>query len=97
MRKNLEQFEQEYIQEISELQGLRFKHEPVPEFKIPGYSFVLSRAMQIAFAVPAFVAAFGFFFYLQGGDPNGKDLSLLEESNNRILNQIDTLDHESNI
>lgn len=92
-----EKFEQEYTEEIKQIQGLRFQHVDVPSFKIPGYSFIFNKAYSIAFAIPALVMVFGFAFYTQTQDPYKKDLALIEESNARILNQINTLDYESNI
>ena len=86
-----EEFEQEYKEEIAGLKTLQFKTSPVPEFKIPSYTFIYRRALSLAFAVPALVMVFGIFSYFQT-DPNTQKLSLLEESNNRILNQINTLE-----
>lgn len=93
----LEEFEKEYTQEINKLQSLRFQTEHVPQFKIPSYKFIYTKALSIAFAIPAFVVAFGFLFYTQTQSTDNKDLALIEASNARILNQINTLDHENNI
>jgi hypothetical protein len=101
---NLEKFEQEFAEEINALKSVQFQSVQVPEFKIPTYgrfayltNFSLNRALSIAFAVPAFAIVFGFFFYNSGQSADNKNLSLIEESNTRILNQINTLDNESNI
>ena len=92
---NLEGFEKEYSDEISKLQSLRFQTINAPEFKIPGYNFFYTKALSIAFAIPALAVAFAFFFYTPEPSVQNKDLSQIEASNNRILNQINTLDNES--
>lgn len=105
MKIKLEKFEEEYLNEIKQIQSLRFKSAEVPEFKIPGYTFsnsffptfVYRRALSIAFAIPAVALVFGFFFYNSQQTPYNKDLAQIQESNTRILDQINTLDNENNI
>ena len=93
----LEKFEQEYTSEISKLKSLQFEHVSVPEFKIPAYGFLYKRAVSIAFAVPALAFAFAFFFYMGEMSKVNNDLAQIEASNNRILNQINTLDYENSL
>ena len=94
----LEQFEKEYEKEIMELQTLQFKHVDNPKFSFPGYNFIYTKTLSLAFAIPALVMVFGFVFYNSTQNPNSKNLSLIEDSNTRILNQINQLDNnESNI
>jgi len=89
--KNLEKFEQEYQNEINLLQGLSFEPVKTVPFKFPGYGFIFTKSLSIAFAIPALIMVFGFAFYSQTQDPYKKDLSLIEDSNNRILNQINQI------
>jgi hypothetical protein len=93
----LEQFEKEFQAEIKQLKSLRFEPEPTPTFKFPTYQFIYTKALSLAFAVPALVIAFGFFFYGQEQSVNNQNLAVIEASNARILNQINTLDNENNI
>lgn len=93
----LEKFEQEYQDEISKMQMLRFNTTTTPEFKIPAYKFIYTKALSLAFAIPAFAIMFGLFFYANDNQTINKDLAQLEASNTRILNQINTLDYENNI
>lgn len=93
----LEKFEQEYSGEIEKLKTLRFETVEVPTFKIPSYKFVYAKAVSIAFALPALAMVFAFFFYTNEVSNVNGDLAQIEASNNRILNQINTLDYEDNI
>ncbi len=91
----LEKFEQEYGEEIKKLQALKFSTVQAPEFKVPAYKFIYTRALSFAFAVPALALVFGFFFYNPQSSAYNQDLAQIEASNARILNQINTLDNES--
>lgn len=93
----LEKFEQEYTGEINKLKSLHFEAVDIPEFKIPSYNFFYTKAVSIAFAVPAFAFAFAFFFYMGQMTKVNNDLAQIEASNNRILNQINTLDYENSL
>ncbi len=93
----LETFEKEYTSEISKIKSLHFKTVDVPEFKIPSYGFFYKRAMSIAFAVPALAFAFAFFFYIGEVSKTDSNLVQIEASNDRILNQINTLDYENSL
>ncbi len=93
----LEKFEQKYTSEISTLKGLQFETIKVPEFKIPSYNFFYTKAVSVAFAVPALAFAFAFFFYMGEVSQVDNDLAQIEASNNRILNQINSLDYENNL
>lgn len=93
----LENFEQEYIAEINQLKTLHLKDVDSPSFKIPGYRFIYTKALSVAFAVPALAFAFAFFFYVGDIGKTNNDLAQIEASNNRILNQIDSLDYENNL
>jgi hypothetical protein len=97
IKNNLEKFEQEYTREIESLRTLRFASVQAPEFKIPGYTFLYKKALSLAFAVPAVAFVFAFFFYIGQVSKNNSDLAQIEASNNRILNQINTLDYENNL
>lgn len=95
-KNNLEQFEQEYADEIGKLNALRFSAVETPQFRIPGYSFFYTKALSVAFAVPALAFVFGFFFYNSSTqNPYNQDLAKIEQSNARIMNQINTLDYEN--
>jgi hypothetical protein len=91
----LENFEQEFKEEIAKMKSLRFQTVETPEFKIPGYKFVYTKALSIAFAIPALAMVFAFFFYLPPANQYNSDLAQIEASNNRILNQINSLDNEN--
>ncbi len=93
----LEKFEQEYAVEINQIKSLRFETVEVPEFRFPAYSFIYKKALSIAFAVPAMAFVFAFFFYIGETSKINSDLAQIEASNNRIINQIDTLDYENNL
>jgi hypothetical protein len=93
----LEKFELEYMEEIGKIQSLHTREVAVPAFQIPSYKFVYKKALSIAFALPALAFAFAFFFYIGENSKVNGDLAQLEASNNRIINQIDSLDHASNI
>lgn len=93
----LEQFEKEYSGEIDKLKSLRFETVEAPVFKIPTYKLIYTKAISLAFAVPAFAVAFAFFFYTSETSKINGELAQIEASNNRILNQINTLDYENNI
>ncbi len=94
----LEKFEQEYREEISLLQGLSFQSvAKVPEFQAPAYSFLLKKAMSIAFAVPAFAMMFAFFFYSPNSTSTyNQDLAMLESSNARLMSEIESMDNVNN-
>ena len=93
----LEQFEKEYEKEIMDIQSLQFKNVDAPRFSFPGYNFIYTKTLSLAFAIPALVMVFGFVFYNSTGNPDNKNLVLIEDSNTRILNQINQIDNESNI
>lgn len=93
----LEKFEKEYTSEISKIKSLHFQTVDIPEFKIPSYGFLYKRAISLALAVPAFAFAFALFFYMGEINKIDNDLAQIEASNNRILNQINTLDYESSL
>ena len=97
MKIKLEQFEQQYTEEINQIKSLAFQTVDTPEFQFPAYSFIYKKAMSIAFAVPAMAFVFAFFFYIGETSKINSDLAQIEASNNRILNQIDTLDYENNL
>jgi hypothetical protein len=90
----LENFEKEYMQEIETLKKVEFSPVLHKDFRFPAYNFFYTKALSIAFAVPAVVAVAAFFFTLTP-DTNSQNLALLEESNNRIIEQINNLDHEN--
>jgi hypothetical protein len=87
----LEKFEQEYTEEINKIKSLQFLSVKKKEFKFPAFQFLFKQALGIAFAMPAVALLFAFFFYptKNVGDSN---LSMLEDSNQRILSQINSLD-----
>ena len=91
----LENFEQEFKEEIAKLKSLRYESVSTPQFQIPSYKFIYKKALSIAFAIPALAMVFAFFFYLPSVNSNNSDLAQIEASNNRILNQIDSLDNEN--
>lgn len=94
----LENFEKEYTQEIETLKSVKFQIASAPRFAFPGYSIMYKKTLSLVFAVPAaLVLVFGFVFYNQSQSPYNQNLSLLEESNDRILNEINNIDNESNI
>ena len=81
MKKNnlkLENFEQDFASEISLLQNIDFKNPEYKTFSIPSYSFVYTRAISFAFAVPAFVIAMVFFF--TPNNVGNKNLALIVNS-----------------
>lgn len=91
----LEQFEKEFEQEIKQIQSLRFEPVTAPEFKIPTYQFIYTKALSIAFAIPALMIAFGFFFYTGENAAQNANIAIIEASNTRIINQINALDQEN--
>jgi hypothetical protein len=93
----LEKFEEEYVNEITKLKTLQFEVVRTPEFKIPAYTFIYKKALSIAFAVPAVAFMFAFFFYINENTQINSDLSQIEASNDRILNQIDSLEYENTL
>jgi hypothetical protein len=93
----LEKFEQEYQEEINHLRVLSVKKVEAPDFRFPSVGVVYRRAISFAFAVPAFVVAFGLFFYNSNNSLNNQNLAMLEESNARILSEINSLDYEEEI
>lgn len=94
----LEKFEQENIEEIEMLKNLSFRQVEAPSFVIPSYGFVWNKALSFALAVPALVLVFGLFINFNNSQaPYSKDLSLIEESNTRLLDQINTLDNDSTL
>lgn len=96
-KNNWEKFEQEYTNEINSIKSLKLASVQAPEFVIPSYTFIYKKALSLAFAVPAFAFAFAFFFYIGQISTNNSELAQIEASNNRILNQINTLDYENNL
>ncbi len=88
----LEQFEQEYRNEIEQIKSLRFRDVERKEFKYPAYQFLYKKVYAFAFAMPAMVVAFAFFFYT-GGEKSDSNLAMLEDSNTRILQEINSLDN----
>ena len=62
------------------------------EFLFPAYQFLYKKAYAFAFAMPAMVVAFAFFFYT-GGEKSDSNLAMLEDSNTRILQEINSLDN----
>ncbi len=87
----LEKFETEYTKEIEAIKSLRFADTPQKPFLYPAYQFVYRKALAFAFAMPAFAFVFAFFFYT-GNQVGDASLATLEASNQRILNQINSLD-----
>jgi hypothetical protein len=89
-KNNLEQFEQEFAQEISVLKGARFAQAPKREFTYPAYNFFYKKAITFAFAMPALAFVFAFIFY-PGKSVDG-NLAMLEASNSRILAEINAME-----
>lgn len=87
----LEKFEQEYLWEIEALKSVQFKTVQRKEFLYPAYQFLYKRAVSFAFAVPAFALMFAFFFQ-PGNNASDTNLAMLEDSNMRILAEINSLE-----
>lgn len=92
--EKLEKFEQEFFQEINALKSVNFAYTRRPEFKFPAYEFIFKKAYAVAFGMPAFAFMFAFFFYT-GGSVNDSNIAMLEDSNSRILNEINSLDNSN--
>jgi hypothetical protein len=89
-----EKFEQESMKEIEMLKALSFKKIEAPEFVAPSYGYVWGKVLPALLLVPALAIVFGLFINVSPQNTaTNKDLSLIEESNSRILDQIDTLDN----
>lgn len=87
----LEKFEENFQSEINLVRSLKFKEAKQKEFLFPSYFYMYQRVTAVVFGMPALVAMFAFFFYSGGSQVDG-NLAMLEDSNNRILTQINTLD-----
>lgn len=92
----LEKFEQEYLQEINMLKSANFVYTRKPEFKFPAHQFIFRKAYAFAFGMPAFAFMFAMFFYT-GNDVVDTNIAMLEDSNSRILQEINSLDMDNKI
>ena len=93
----IEQFEQEYSEEIGKIKQIEFARVIAPEFKIPTYKMFNTKALSFAFALPALAMLFGLFISTSStNNQYAPEIAMLEDSNTRLINQIDTLNASDN-
>ena len=90
----LENFEQDFGEEIGRIKKAQFSLVAVPHFGIPSYQVFNRRALSFAFAIPALMMMFGFFVVNKQPDTlYNNQIAMLEDSNTRLINQLDNLDN----
>ena len=89
----LENFEQEFELEIGQMKKGELRRVAVPHFGVPPSQVFNRRALSFAFAIPAFVMAFGLFIFNKQSDSvYSNQIAMLEDSNTRLASQLDNLD-----
>jgi hypothetical protein len=91
MNNKLENFENEFQKEIASLKSLEFAKTISPEFQIPSYKILNTKIISFVLAMPAIAVFFGFFFYNSQSSVYTNEIAMLEDSNQRLSLQIDTL------
>lgn len=91
----LEKFEQDFQSEINEIKSLKKAQMFVPSFKVPTYKELNAKILSLVLALPAIAVFFGIFIFNGGNTENKKEIAMLEDSNTRLINQIDSIDYEN--
>ncbi len=90
----LEKFEQEYTKEINAFKKAEFSTKVVPHFGVPSFTILNRRALTFTFAIPALMAVFALFVVNKApASPYNNQIAMLEDSNTRLINQLDNLDN----